>query len=75
MVFSEPFRSAPVVQVSLSLWDIDQSANLRADVQAENVTPSGFELVFRTWSDTRVARVHMSWTAIGEVASEDDWDL
>lgn len=75
VVFSEPFRSAPVVQVSLSLWDIDQSANLRADVQAENVTPSGFELVFRTWSDTRVARVHMSWTAIGEVASEDDWDL
>jgi hypothetical protein len=75
VVFSESYRSAPVVQVSLSLWDIDQRANIRADLTAEKVTPTGFDLVFRTWSDTRVARVRMSWLAIGEVKSEDDWDL
>jgi hypothetical protein len=73
--FSEPFRTAPVVHVSLSLWDIDQRANVRAELVAEKVTTKGFDLVFRTWSDTRVARVRMSWTAIGEVASEDDWTL
>ena len=73
--FSEPFRSEPTVQVSLSLWDMDQSANVRADINAENVTRTGFDLVFRTWGDTRVARVRMSWMAIGEVKSEDDWDL
>lgn len=73
--FSEPFLSEPTVQVSLSLWDMDQRANVRADIGAENVTRSGFDLVFRTWADTRVARVRMSWTAIGEVRSEDDWDL
>lgn len=59
----------------MSLWDIDQRANIRADVTAENVTRSGCDLVFRTWGDTRVARVRMSWLAIGEVKSEDDWDL
>lgn len=73
--FSEPFRTEPVVQVSLSLWDMDQRANIRADITAEKVTRTGFDLVFRTWADTRVARVRMSWMAIGEIRSEDDWDL
>lgn len=75
ITFSEPFRTQPSVQVSLSLWDMDQRANVRADIAADNVSPKGFDLVFRTWSDTRVARVRMSWMAIGEVSSEDDWDL
>lgn len=73
--FTEPFRTPPSVQVALSLWDMDQGANVRADIAAENVTTTGFDLVFRTWSDTRVARVRMNWLAIGEVASEDDWTL
>lgn len=73
--FSQAFRGVPTVQVSLSLWDMDQGANVRADISADNVTETGFDLVFRTWSDTRVARVRMSWMAIGEVASDDDWEL
>ncbi|PYG26847.1 H-type lectin domain-containing protein [Pelagimonas varians] len=75
VIFSEPFRSTPTVQVALSLWDVDQGANVRADIGTDKVTEKGFEMVFRTWSDTRVARVRLSWTAIGEVSSEDDWDL
>ncbi|GAA4220233.1 hypothetical protein GGQ68_000588 [Sagittula marina] len=75
IVFSEQFRSRPVVQVGLSMWDMDNCANLRADVAADKVTERGFELVFRTWADTKVARIRMNWLAIGEVASEDDWDL
>lgn len=54
---------------------MDQGANVRADIGTDKVTEKGFEMVFRTWSDTRVARVRLSWTAIGEVSSEDDWDL
>lgn len=75
ITFSEPFLTPPTVQVSLSLWDMDQGANVRADILADKVTAKGFDLVFRTWSDTRVARVRMSWMAIGEVRSEDDWDV
>jgi hypothetical protein len=44
-------------------------------VQAEEITAEGFTAVFRTWSDTKIARIRASWTAIGEVAHEDDWDI
>jgi hypothetical protein len=73
--FAAPFKSPPVVHVALSLWDMDQGANVRADIGTDRVTEKGFDLVFRTWADTRVARVRMSWLAIGEVIHEDDWDV
>ncbi|HBM60972.1 H-type lectin domain-containing protein [Salipiger marinus] len=75
VTFSEPYRQPPVVQVAVSLWDVDHGANLRADLLAENVTEQGFDLVFRTWSDTRVARARMTWLAIGEIGSDDDWQV
>ncbi|MFW2587893.1 H-type lectin domain-containing protein [Sagittula sp. SSi028] len=75
VIFSDPFAEVPVVHVGLSLWDMDQGANVRADISAENVTTTGFELVFRTWSDTKVARVRMNWLAMGALKNEDDWDL
>ena len=46
VTFSEPFRSPPVVQVALTLWDMDSQSNVRADISAEKVTPAGFEMVF-----------------------------
>lgn len=73
--FAEPFLSEPVVQVSMSMWDMDQKTNQRADISAEMVNPEGFVIVFRTWGDTRVARVRADWLAIGELPSEDDWDI
>ncbi len=75
IVFSEPFAEPPSVQVGMSLWDIDKETNVRADVQAQNVSATGFDLIFRTWGDTRVARVRLSWIAIGEMRDEDDWEL
>lgn len=73
--FSQPFRSAPVVQIGVSLWDVDTSSALRAEIKAEDIALEGFTAVFRTWSDTRIARIRVTWTAIGEVAHEDDWDI
>ncbi|MFT7594122.1 MAG: hypothetical protein ACI8R4_001440 [Paracoccaceae bacterium] len=73
--FSEAFRSEPVVQTSVALWDIDTQSPIRAEVTAENITTEGFEIVFRTWLDTRVARVRVAWTATGELPHEDDWGV
>lgn len=73
--FPEAFRSAPAVMVGISLWDMDHRTNMRADLTAENVTEKGFQLVFRTWGDTRIARIRADWTAIGPVRDEDDWDI
>jgi len=73
--FKTQFKEPPVVTIGISMWDIDHKANSRADITAENVTATGFDIVFRTWGDTRVARIRADWLAIGEARDEDDWDL
>ena len=73
--FSEAFRAPPMVHVAISMWDTGGETNQRADLRAETVTETGFELVFRTWGDSRVARIRADWMAIGEVTAEDDWAL
>lgn len=73
--FRDEFLSPPVVTVSISMWDIDHKANSRVDISAENVTNKGFEIVFRTWGDSRVARVRADWLAFGQARDEDDWDV
>ena len=73
--FREPFIAPPMVHVALSMWDMDSATNARADISAENITETGFDMVFRTWGDSRVARARARWMAIGAVAHEDDWQL
>ncbi len=73
--FSAKYRVPPTVTVGLSLWDMDCERNVRAEVVAEEVTNLGFHLVFRTWADSRIARVRMSWMSIGELAFKDDWAI
>jgi hypothetical protein len=73
--FPTPYSGTPVVHVSLSMWDIDQKHNMRVDISAEVVNPEGFVMVFRTWGDTRVARVRADWLAIGEQKSDEDWQV
>lgn len=73
--FEQPFSAPPAVHVSLTLWDIDSTHNVRADLAAETVSVTGFDAVFRTWKDTRVARVRISWLALGPVSDDDFWDV
>lgn len=73
--FDEPFSAAPMITVGLSMLDIDQASNHRVDISAEMVSEEGFVIVFRTWGDTRVARVRADWMAIGAVRHTDDWDV
>ena len=75
VTFKTPFTEAPTVLVGISMWDIDHKHNARADVSAENITDKGFHIVFKTWGDTRVARIRADWTAIGAVKDDDDWDV
>lgn len=73
--FAKPYSKPPHVQVAISMWDISNSSNIRADVKAENITENGFEIVFRTWADTQVARVRVAWTSFGELPNDDGWEL
>lgn len=73
--FSQSYRDAPIVQVSVSLWDVKSATAFRAEVVASNVTRQGFDIVFRTWADTRIARIRAAWTAFGALPHADDWEL
>ena len=73
--FSEAFAAQPMVNVSLAMWDMVSDSYARAVIRAENVTQTGFDLVFRTWSVTHVGRVSARWLAIGGVAHPEQWDI
>ncbi len=75
VVFRQEFKTIPTVHVSLTMWDMDQQTNQRADISAENIGLSGFDVVFKTWGDTKIARVRATWFVIGEVKGNDEWDL
>lgn len=71
--FNGRFDELPVVQVSMSMWDMSSDTNQRADITAENISHEGFEIVFRTWGDTKVARIRADWLAMGAVRDPDNW--
>jgi hypothetical protein len=73
--FDEEFLRPPAITVGLSMLDIDQATNHRVDISAEMVSEEGFVIVFRTWGDTRIARVRADWMAIGAVRHADDWNV
>ena len=72
--FPTRFLGTPAVQVALAMWDIAGDTNQRGDLSAEDVSAEGFAIVFRTWDDTRVARVRVSWLAIGPTEHIDEFD-
>ena len=73
--FSERFRASPTVITHLAMWDVDNATNMRVDIQPEDITDEGFVIVFRTWGDTRIARVRVAWVAMGELRHGDDFEL
>lgn len=75
VAFSAPFLEPPVVLAGISMWDCDHRSNLRADLRAEHIDTGDFDLVFRTWGDTRIARIRADWTAFGSLSDPELWDV
>lgn len=73
--FQGNFEAAPLVHLGLSMWDIDMASNQRVDITAVDVTLADFVILFRTWGDTRVARVRADWLAIGPTKFDEDWEI
>ncbi len=49
---------------------------MRMEYRAVEINEIGFKAIFKTWGDTKIARVQMSWQAIGEVPDPEDlWIL
>ena len=75
VAFENGFQEKPVVQLSITLMDADSNQHLRYSLNVEKITKNEFEVVFKTWSDSRFARVWVSWTAYGQVPDPDMWDV
>jgi len=73
VTFSEKFKAKPVVHLSIDMFDMDNRTNQRTDITSENIDKSGFDVVFKTWGDSKIARVRAAWLAIGEVYGGDEW--
>ncbi len=63
--FDQRFSGQPLVQLSLIGFDIDNSRNARLSLSPENITADGFSLRVRTWLNTRMWSVEVSWLAVG----------
>lgn len=75
VAFRKAFTRPPSVHVSLAMFDLDQRTNQRVDLGAENITEAGFDIVFKTWGDSRIARARAAWMAIGELPDPERWNL
>jgi opacity protein-like surface antigen len=65
VAFEHAFNSPPVVQIGVTGFDIDNGDNARLNVGIKNVDVSGFDVELRTWLNTRIWSVDLSWFAIG----------
>ncbi len=75
VTFSDAYRKPPSVHLSMSLLDMATGPSIRADVAARSITAEGFEIVFRTWEDSMVARIRVAWLAVGELPDDEEWQL
>lgn len=73
--FSEPFLRPPTVQLGVAMSDVSNDANARLEIAAEDITNTEFNIVFQTWGDTKIARLRANWLAIGEVETDEVWDV
>ena len=67
IAFPRRFEPPPQVAVGLTSLDVDREKNTRVAIEARNVDPEGFDLVFRTWSDTILHGAGADWVALGRV--------
>lgn len=67
--FERRLETNPLVFLSLQSIDASQGHNLRFDLSAENVTTRGFDVVFSTWFDTKIASCSISWFAFSQTAA------
>lgn len=64
--FSGSFQTPQHITLGITGMDSSMAQNLRFSLVAEGVTSDGFEIVLKTWDDTKIARASVNWSAIGQ---------
>lgn len=72
ITFEDKFISPTSVTLNISLWNVYNETNFRMKLQAIDITELGFTASIKTWDDTRISRMHVTWQAIGEAIDPDE---
>jgi hypothetical protein len=75
VTFAVPFARPPVVHVSVTMWDLAAEVAARLDIRSQKIDQEGFTLRAGTWSDSRIARLRLSWLAFGACRDDDMWEI
>lgn len=65
VIFVNSFSKPPAIVAAISVLDASGSTNLRIDCWPTDITNTSFKLKIRTWGDTHIYRVSVSWIAFG----------
>lgn len=65
--FDEEYETIPQVMASISGLDAgnEKAVTIRIDVNVENIDTSGFDLRIKTWLDSMIFNVKISWISFG----------
>lgn len=66
VTFESKFANPPKVVIGLNGLDVGSTKNNRVVVTAKNITDSGFQVEYKTWSDTILYAVWANWLAYGD---------
>jgi H-type lectin domain len=61
--FDPPFETAPAVVLAMAGVDSAYTANLRIALEAYDIEPGEFSIRIRTWDDTLLFNVLVTWIA------------
>jgi hypothetical protein len=66
--FEEKYEKIPHVMTSISGLDEDNkdSSAIRIELKEEKIDTAGFNLIIRTWDDSRLFNIKVTWTAFGQ---------
>ena len=65
VLFMQPFQKAPAITLGIIGLDSDHTHNQRFWLNAVDIKPTGFTIECNTWGRTHIARIAVSWMAIG----------
>ncbi len=71
--FRRPFISRPIIHLAVNLMDVRTDSMIRYELDSEQVTNESFDLIFKTWGDSKFARVRVAWMAIGTSIRDEFW--
>jgi|SRR5215510_222369 len=62
--FPQTMPKTPAVILGFTNLDANGEKNLRVRVEPENITTTGFNVKFTTWSDSVIYGIRASWIAV-----------